>query len=290
MNYRKLSIFVSLFSAFIQTPVFANCDKNLEQCAIVGGSAVVATGSGIYALTKYRNAKNFDLANTQVIMDVIQKPQTLDSFRVNSLASQVSEGDRIKIAYRLSEANNRTHHVGVLESEAESALNEAADYRAQARQALMPRSETITEVVNGQTRTRVITRGPDFIESMRYDQLADDSMKEGKFLLREAALVKSGGGQVPWYDFDKEIADAAGTRNTMSEFLNKHSAEGGTVLKVTRLEAQKLSQLKKIIWKARGGVAGTVAMGAFAAEEAIAGVVSKSLAKKANSARAFGSK
>ncbi|MDG0816747.1 hypothetical protein [Bdellovibrio svalbardensis] len=284
MRMAKFGVCVSLMTLMAQIPALAICDKNLERCGTVAAGVGVATGSGIYALSKFKAAKAFEKGNTEVVMDVIHNPQRLDNGRISRLASALTEGDRVKVVYRLSESANRDHHVASLESQAASEVSQAASYNAQAIDALVPKYETVTEVVNGNHVTRQVLRGPDLSSHLRYIDFAEQSEAEAKRLYARAADAKHG-GKVPWYEFTKEVDEPAGTQNAVSDFLNKHAAEGGSVLKITRLEAGKLIQLKKMIWKARGGVAGVAAAGAFAAEEAVAGKVAESLAKKSNGVR-----
>ncbi len=280
MRLAKFVMVVTLVGIIGQGSAFAICDKNLELCGTVTAGVAGGTGATIYTLSKYKAVKSFDQQNTQVLMDMGQNPQRLDEGRVSRLASGVAEGDRVIIEYRLSEAANRDHHAAILTSKADSEISSAASYRSKAIDALIPKTEVETVLVDGKLETRKVVRGPSLSKHLYYSEMADEAERDAQRLYREIAEVRAGNKSVPWYNFSKEIAEPAGNQNTVRDFMNRHAADGGSVLKVTRLEAQKLAQLKKMIWKARGGVVGVVGAGAFVAEELVAGKVAESLSKK----------
>lgn len=284
MRIVKAALCVSLMTLIAQSPALALCDKNLAQCGTVTAGVGAVAGSSIYAISKYKAANAFEKGNTQVVMDVIHNPQRMDHGRIARLTSELTEGDRVTVMYRLSEEANRNYHVENLESQARDQISEAARYRSSAADALIPKLETVSEFVNGKTVTRQVWRGPDLAAHLRYNDLADMSEVEAERLYKRAGEARHG-GKVPWYEFSKEVAEPAGTANAVGEFLNKHAAEGGSVLKITRLEAGKLAKLNKMLWKARGGVAGAAAAGIFAVEEVVAGKVAESLSKKSKGVR-----
>jgi hypothetical protein len=259
-------------------------DGNKTACKASAVAAAASAGGGIYSLLKYRQIKLFDKANEKVLVDFTSHPQAIPADRVSMQLQPVHDGDRVQIHYRLSEAENRTYHINLMESNASSADSSSVSYRTMAMQAMQttthqdPIYDSDGKITGYNTRIE----GPNYALAASYNSQADQAIREAADYRAKATQARNGGA-VPWYPFEETVSSKAGTQAEAASFINSNRTKGGTILNIEDLSAEQFRQEKSMVWKARGGL-GVVAVGAaIAVEEALLGKVTQTLQSRSNS-------
>lgn len=176
-----------------------------------------------------------------------------------------TEGDRITIIYNLSEAENRQHHISIMESNASSARTTAALYASQALSAT--KTEYTYDSEGKMTGSHQV---PDYAARASYALMSANALSEANDYDNKARDARAG-GPVPTYDLDKVVDSKTGTSNQSKSFVQERIQRGGKILTVDRLPVEKFTAMKGILLKARGGIFGAVVGAGAAVEEIVAG-------------------
>ena len=257
----------------------SNCLAGQADCLTAAGSAAGATAVTIRTVNRYRQARDFDRANTRALLQSTEGAAA-EQVRTSSIVSEVADGDRVQIQWRLSDAANRNHHIQTMDSNASSAESNAHTYRLAAAAALIPRDVTKTDSYtdsNGQLQTRTYTvtevDHAGYVRNMAMAAMEDSNAAE----YRRAAADARRGGAVPIYRFDATVNEAQGNRIRAESLISEKLREGGRIFSVTRLPAAQFQHLRSLVRSARFGVVGAVGLGALAIEEALLGKVGQGL-------------
>lgn len=250
-------------------------------CAVVPATAAGTVYSGIYSLKNSTQAAEIEQKNTHRVYDSTRhSPLSATDNAYETKPYQ--DGDRVTINFRLSETANRNYHLDVLENQARSADSSAVHYRTQAQLALIPQTvqETYTETNSSgqlETKTRMVTKGPDYLSYLQYNGLAESEEDTARRLRREAADINAGRRSAPWHDFSKVIEEKSGMSESVNKAVTKIIADGGTVHSMTHIKQKYLVEIYKLGGKAFRGMLGVFAGVAFIIEEIAQGVVSSNL-------------
>jgi hypothetical protein len=258
----------------LTTSAFADSvcsDENSTKCATVGTGAGVSAASGIYAAKKYSEANSIEKQYTQRVYSAKSDKNFKQPI---ASTSSFTNGDKITIAYSLSEAENREYHIKLMLSNASSARSQAATYGALALSATTQVPETTTDS-NGNVTTTYRTE-PDYAARATYAALATNSLAEAADYESKANDARRG-GPVPTYELNKVVDSKSETVRISSEFMQERIDRGGTILHVDRLPVERFNMVKSVIGHARGGVVGAAVGVGFAAEEAISGQAAKKI-------------
>lgn len=246
-------------------------DRNISptQCATAGVGAGVAVGSGIFAAKKYGAAKDLINENRQTLFSRTGEARVMDIRDGNRVLSSVTDGDRVRIHYQLSDEANRTHHIQTMESNASSARSSASYHQMRALTA----TKTETTRIGDTTTTRTV---PDHAARARSAILAIQYTNDAAEYDRRAMDARNG-GKVPVYDFEKVFDEDTGTRNATTDYVREKYNSGSKITKVTRLPVEQFQKYKSIMMKGHAGVAGVVIGTSFAIEEMISGMVAEEI-------------
>lgn len=247
---------------------------NHTDCKTALGSVAASAGSTAYAMKKFKDAKNLEKAHTAVLGEWSEGHQP-DSFRTQAIVGNVADGDKVVVHYNLSYAENRLYHIDLYEKKSAAAKSSADFHATQAVAAAIPRAvthiDTTTDSEGRVSTTTRVTFEADHAGVLMHTSLATNYRQDAINYMREADAVRSGQKQAPMHTLEKAIEDDAGNRKLAHDFVNERVARDGKILKVTRLPAETLRQVRKIVKVAKGGVVGAVTMGLVAAEETVVG-------------------
>lgn len=252
---------------------------NGTRCVTAGASAGAAAISSIFAMKKYSQANSIAQQYSMRIFDGGNTDMTTNRELVSRAASNVREGDRVTITYQLSEAENRAHHIELMESNARTANANVAHYGVQAVTATHTIYETISAGVDsdGNQITTTISRSePDLSARAMYASMAITEAQKANDFSQKASEARNG-GVVPTYNLEKVIDGEPNTAKFSAHFTENHLARGGKVLTIERLPAEKLALVKNAAKFAKAGVVGAVLGAGVAVEEVIAGRIANKI-------------
>ena len=228
----------------------------------VAGSSAAAT-----MVAGYRGYRAFVRSST------IEKMNSVAIFSgrgsAEAAAHNIQADDKVTVSYNLSPEANRRHHIGVLESDADSKRFQASSYRSQGIAAMMPKTESYTDH-QGNLQTRVVAG--DHGQAFMFNSMADTAESEARGLDREAAEVRSGRGRVPVYTLEENFAKT--NQVAVAAKLTDMSREGSRILTMTRLPRAAVLRVARASRNGWMLVATATALGLIAGEEALVGRIS----------------
>jgi hypothetical protein len=228
-----------------------------SKCTTAGSSGAAGTASGIFALLKYKQARDFENAHTQVIFNHPLLPQVMDETQISRTVGEVSDGDKVTIVYSLNDEQNRERFIKKMEGKAQGA-------------------EQLAESLRKKLFTLNSANDTDLEATLRRKiQAAERAAYEHRGVIQAARM----GAAIPVDKLEMVVSDKIGTAQLTQTFLAERLANQSKITFIGILPAADFKVLRGLITRARAGLAGAIVGIGLSAEEAYAGYLSGKLQK-----------